>query len=534
MNILKKHWASVILSFLVILSIGLFFFKINRVPRCLNADEASVAYNAYSILKTGADEYGKFLPLRLKAFGDNRLPLLTYLDIPWVATLGLNETAARMANFPFVILFPVVVFFLAKELFNNKLAGVMAATFAAFSVGLQSLGRQTHEAYATAFLVTLATYFFLRFVKKQNTSGFLFFIITFSLALFGYHSTRLWAGFYFLTLLYFVVRKKIGLKYLLVFFGVLLAFAVTDLVYTPSRVSNLLFFNNEGFQAKVYELRIEGGLRFIYNKATVGARDLINEYSKYFSPQFLAINGDDNYRFGYPGMSPITMVEYGLIFVGFYFLFKTKEKWRFFLAALFLFSPTSAILSWAGTSVTRSLFIFIPASLIAGYAVAEVAKKNKLWFAAILGLYLVLAIYGWDFYLNHFPQRAIVVRAWQCGYKELADYVKTNYNRFDRFYITRKNGQPYIFLLFYLNYPPALYQKQAKLSAPDEYGFGQVEEFDKFKFSVTPTVADQNVAVVGYPDDFPSNITPEEKQLIKVIKVGTEEMFWIKEIVRQP
>jgi len=50
--------------------------------------------------------------------------------------------------------------------------------------------------------------------------------------------------------------------------------------------------------------------------------------------------------------------------------------------------------------------------------------------------------------------------------------------------VTKKLGQPYIFMLFYLKYPPADYQKQASLSAPDEYGFGQVEKFDKFTFSL--------------------------------------------------
>ena len=39
-----------------------------------------------------------------------------------------------------------------------------------------------------------------------------------------------------------------------------------------------------------------------------------------------------------------------------------------------------------------------------------------------------------------------------------------------------------IFLLFYLKYDPEMYQKQAMLTAPDEYGFGQVEKFDKFIF----------------------------------------------------
>jgi hypothetical protein len=33
-------------------------------------DEAALGYNAYSVLETGHDEYGQFLPLIFKSFGD--------------------------------------------------------------------------------------------------------------------------------------------------------------------------------------------------------------------------------------------------------------------------------------------------------------------------------------------------------------------------------------------------------------------------------------------------------------------------------
>ena len=132
--------------------------------------------------------------------------------------------------------------------------------------------------------------------------------------------------------------------------------------------------------------------------------------------------------------------------------------------------------------------------------------------------------YSWDFYFNHYPKRAIVLHSWQAGYKELADYIKVNYNNYDKFYITRKNGQPYIFLLFYLQYSPDKYQKESSLSMPDEYGFGQVEKFDKFIFDL-PTKEENNSVVVGFPDDFPNT----NKSNLKEIKVGTETIFYIKE-----
>ena len=77
-------------------------------PAGFNADEASFGYDAYSILLTGKDQWGNTLPLILKSFGDYKLPLLTYLAIPFIKIFGLTETGIRMVNFPFVLFFPIV------------------------------------------------------------------------------------------------------------------------------------------------------------------------------------------------------------------------------------------------------------------------------------------------------------------------------------------------------------------------------------------------------------------------------------------
>ena len=44
------------------------FYNYNYPP--LLWDEAALGYNAYSILKTGRDEYGQYFPLIFKSFGD--------------------------------------------------------------------------------------------------------------------------------------------------------------------------------------------------------------------------------------------------------------------------------------------------------------------------------------------------------------------------------------------------------------------------------------------------------------------------------
>lgn len=54
---------------LAILLLGTFlrFYQLGEIPLGLNQDETAIGYNAYSILQTGRDEYGVFMPLYFKS-----------------------------------------------------------------------------------------------------------------------------------------------------------------------------------------------------------------------------------------------------------------------------------------------------------------------------------------------------------------------------------------------------------------------------------------------------------------------------------
>jgi len=522
----------VVIILICLISFFFSYFKKTEAPPCINTDEAAVTYNAYSILKTGRDEYGKLLPLRFQSFGDFKMPLQFYLSIPAVVMFGLSDFSVRLTNSLIALVFPLAVYFLAFELFSKKRIALLASFLSATSFGILMLSRQQHEGYTAGLLITLTSLFFLKILKKQSTKNCLLFFLVLFLSLFTYHSSRIFA-FFFLSygIIYFLIKKIKARNFFLIFIIVLSLFFVTDIIYSPTRIKNLLFFNNIGLGLTVSELRGEGGTRLLYNKATISAFNLTYEYLKYFSPQFLAIDGDENVKFGFKNLPPLTPVVYIFIFIGLYFLFKKKEKERFFILMLFLVAPFGASLSWAGSSLTRSYFILIPAIIISAYGFYNFIRSLHPRFKTLILLSLILLqfiflFYSWDFYFNHYSKRAIVIRAWQCGNKEMAEYVEKNYSRFDHFYITKQNGQPYIFLLFYLKYPPQKYQAQANLSTSDKYGFGQVEHFDKFNFNFKqPKDLEEKAVTIGFPEDFSSSYATN----IKEIKIGTEKMFWIYE-----
>ena len=531
-----KWFVQIILLIAVLTSVFVTVYKDTASPPCFNADEAAFGYNAYSILKTGADEYGSVLPLRLKSFGDNKMPLYTYLSVPFVGAFGLNEFSVRALNILIAGLFPVAIYFLTKELFKKKEIALLGAMLISVCLGKGIIAREAHEALLAALLITLASYFFLKYINSSQLKYGIFFTLSLFLSLFSYQSSRLFAGFFLVFALCYLFFKKTHIKskkaFLSFFIIALLLFGITDVIYKPARVQNLFLTSNAGFSMEIKQLLDEGSPRLVYNKLTVGTRDVLTQYMQYYSPQFLAENGDLNARFGFAGMSPLTPLEYLFIFVGIYFLFRNKERWRYYILSLLLITPLTAALSWQSLSLTRSFFLLIPALIISSYGfyyfVAAFTNKKIVLFL-IAGLVLIEGLflfYSWDFYLNHYPKRAIVAEAWQCGYSEVASFVKSNYNKYDTFYITQKNGQPYIFMLFYLEYPPKKYQMQATLTAPDQFGFGQVEKFDKFNFSFPSThIHDKRTAFIGYPDDFQQ--LPIDMKKIKKIKADGLDIFWI-------
>lgn len=526
---------TLLLGLIICISIFFHFYKLNEVPPCVNADEAAFSYNAYSILKTAKDEYGRFMPLRFESFKDYKLPLYTYFSVPFIALFGLNDFSTRALSIFTGIAFVPLIFFITRELFNNNKIAFLAALFTSFAPGIFIMSRHAHEGVLCTLFLLLSVYTLIRFHKTKTVKYFLLTNLFLLASTFSYHTARLFLVLGITYQLFLLFRLKIKPNFLIVGTLIITLFFpfFIDAMWSVNRVKNLLFTKNQGFSLRINEYMGEHPVRLIHNKATEGIRDVTNRYFSQISPEFFVVKGDTNWRFGFQNLGVITPIEYLFIFVGLYYLFRNREKFRFMILGLILISPINNSLTWQDASLIRTYFILFPILLTAAYGLyhlyLSIPSRLKIVF-----LLIFLPIYGfylynnWDVYFNHYPKRAVVVRAWQCGYKEMTDYIEKKYDEFDQFVITDRAGQPYIFVLYNLRYDPAKYQKQAKISAPDKYGFGQIDTFDKFlfKFHFDPTR--KKTAYIGYPDEFKD--LPINMDKIQKIKVGTEELFWIYEV----
>ena len=111
------------LLILILITAGLFrFWGLTKSPPALNWDEVSIGVNAYSILKTGRDEWGQFLPLSFRAYGEQKLPGMIYASIPGIAIFGLNEFGVRITPALIGILAVYALYLLGSQLISINFA----------------------------------------------------------------------------------------------------------------------------------------------------------------------------------------------------------------------------------------------------------------------------------------------------------------------------------------------------------------------------------------------------------------------------
>lgn len=123
-----------ILILITLLGAALRLYHLGNTPNSLNWDEVSWGYNAYSILKTGQDEYGNKFPLSFRAFNDFKQPVYVYSATVPIKIFGLTPFAVRLPSAIFGILTIPAIFYLARHIFHATNKKEWIALFTALSL----------------------------------------------------------------------------------------------------------------------------------------------------------------------------------------------------------------------------------------------------------------------------------------------------------------------------------------------------------------------------------------------------------------
>ncbi|MCX6791862.1 MAG: glycosyltransferase family 39 protein, partial [Candidatus Gottesmanbacteria bacterium] len=174
---------------IVIFAAILRFYKLGEVPASMNADEAAIGYNAYSILKTGKDEYGTKFPLLFRSFDDYKLPAYIYLTVPSVAVFGLQDASVRLPSAFFGTLTVLATYLFVDALFANPVIALLSALLLAISPWHLQFSRSAYEANLAVFFAVAGMTCLLRAVKR--TAWYIPGFILLALSVWSYHSSRI-------------------------------------------------------------------------------------------------------------------------------------------------------------------------------------------------------------------------------------------------------------------------------------------------------------------------------------------------------
>lgn len=398
------------LLFLGIVLIAAFFLRtiqLAQTPSGFHADEASFYINALAISQTGMDEDGNTVPLSLHSYIDPKPALFSYVQIPFLYLFSNQFFAARIVSVIFALFSLIAVYFLIKELADQKTA-LLTTVLLSLSPWHIIVSRGTQEVITSFLFFVLALLTLVLLLKNENKQRIL---LTFCfgassfLSMYMYHSTKVILPPLVVVLLlvfYKKSRKFFQQASILILVTVISIFAALFVQESSSRISAVSIFSDQGpkqqLLEQIYTSRGELPLlvvRLFYNKVQTYFFAISQEYTHYLSPEFLFFSEAKPTRYAITGHGLLYLIEAPLVLIGIYFAIKNKIKELPILFALLFISPIPASLTTQETpSLLRSFSMVIPLCYFVALGIIYLLQTNLKYYKWFFVICLICA-YTW-------------------------------------------------------------------------------------------------------------------------------------------
>lgn len=493
--------------FVAILLIAIFFrfWNLGNLPSSLNWDEISHGYNSYSLLKTGADQWGQKWPIfNFRAYGDYPTSANLYFTLPFISILGLNSWSIRLPAAIFGLLFVIFNYLLAKLVFKNEKLALFNMLLAALSPWTLFPSRAVFQSNLAQFFFIAGLYYFYRSLT-QSKNAYISAILL-AISLYCYHNTRIVLP---LLVPYFIIYYRSQLKnknhlYSLLIFLLLAIPNILNLFSSESRARNRwVGIINESSINTINESRnnFKGPAvlnRLINNKGTYFIKTVSLNYLNLFNPIPIFFKGSENFQFNPPQTGLLFIVLIPFFYIG---LFRLRQ---FFVPLIITLLP-AAITTGDFPSIRATLAL--PFYFLAICYGVSLLKNKKIFYLIIIVFLLEFCIY-WQKYLNYNKDYS---QNWQYGYQELVEEIKNKYSQYSKIYITKKYGEAHEFILFYWPWDPKSYQNDLNKNWDYHANWYWVNSFDKFVFvndwEISKLDLPKNSLLVTSPGNYAPNST---------------------------
>lgn len=450
---------SVLLFVIILISSllrGVFF---NITPPELFGDEVDVGYQAYSLLKTGADINGQPFPTYIHSLSEWRAPILIYATVPSIAIFKNTILGVRFPEMVFGSIAPLLVVVLSFLITRSKKISILSGFVLALLPWHIHYSRASFEVVIMLDLLMAGTALLL---KKRVVLGCVLMV----LAMYTYSTAVLFVPL-FLLIIWITNKPLRTVKIPLI--SAVLCIPLLLNIFTGSAANRFGLVNiwNDTDQVKtineIRQIDKSGGAQLWHNKVQSISFRFVTNYLQAFSSEFLFIRGDSTQRHGIGQMGVILPFTSPLLLIGIYWLARRK---KYVWLTWMLLAPIPAALTTDGGYHATRLFLMVPPIAVAiGAGAFELfrLKRFKIIGSLVIGIYLLAIGYQfnwyWHYYTTHYP--VVTWRWWQVGYQEAFKKISTYESQYSRIFINNSYEPALIRYLFYTNYNPRKLQGQA-------------------------------------------------------------------------
>lgn len=491
----SKKFVFLTISFL---AVCLRFIALTRYPVSLNLDEVAIGYNAYSILKTGRDEYGTFFPIAFRSHDDYKAPLYIYLTSISIALFGMGDFAVRFTSALIGVLTVILTYYFVKETtFLKRYSGLplLSMFFLAISPWHIQFSRAAYETNLAVFLNLFSFWAFFRGFK--NPKYWVLASLTFSGSFYAYHSSKVFLPFIIIFLGIFYrqhILSHFKIATLSTILSLILIFPLILFSLSPAgqlRFKGTSVFNTPTLIDKNREQLIdqwqqgrELEAKLFHNRYLSGMMVIAKGYFSHLSYDFLFGGEFGPPQHHTPNVGLLYVWELPLLFIGFYALFRYRLKLRWLLLVWFFSAPLAASLTWDIPSSTRTEIMLPVIQIITAFGfltLIQAISKNLRPSVIATGI-LIITFFFANFLHNYFRIAPLLYAdAWNYGYKQAVLFCKSKQNSFDQIVVSTNLRQPQNFWAYYLQYDPQTYIE--KDGGTISGGFLEASNhFDKFFF----------------------------------------------------
>lgn len=570
-----------ILLFILLLAGFVRLYHLSSVPPSPYLDEVSNGYNAYSLLKTGNDEYGRHFPLLLQAYNDFRPALFVYFMIPSIALFGLSVFSIRLPAVILTLLTTLSLFFLTKKLLSknaNEKAQQKSFNYSSLSQQATSVALGASFLYAISpwsiyssrisdeinmslsFFVFAITFFLYAIdskkMQKNNIFSFFTSIVFFVLSFYAYHGIKLFLPFFIITISILFYKKLLSqwkISLIGIILGVFLLIPLVITFMTPGTAVRLGAVGTQdptliaqSAQREVSDKINHDFLGVLFdNRRVLTSLAFLNNYFRNYSLTWLFLQ-QGNSTYLVPDFGPFYLFELPLLLVGIFALIKDDSvtvRIKILMLFWIVFSAIPSGISSESPHLNRAN------TLLPGLTMLEAIGLYRLFFyitsvdnqylrrisySVVSVIIFISFLWFLHAYFIEFPY--VHSKVYQQGIIDAFIYGKAHEEKYDKIIVS--NGgillEGYMYYLFATKYNPSLYQKLGGTHSAfftdthliGKYDFRNPNLYEPTKTSPTRSI---KILYITNPSELSQQIVNNEKlHMIQKFQLrNSDDAIWI-------